>query len=398
MRILEVVPYYAPEWQFGGPVRAVYELSRALADRGNDVTVWTSRMSSASEHRNFSDNAGISDTGSLNVVRYSVVSQRFSRRTLMFITPRMILDLAAISDFDIIHLHDSRSFQNVVVSKAARSNGVPYVLSPHGSLGYEFGKVPLKRAYDLLWNRAILGNARRVIALTSFESQQLAELGVQAEKISVIPNGIERLDLGSAHLSRQQTRLKLGVNKETIVILFVGRVAPIKGVDLIVPILAELDKHDLNVRFFIAGPDFGGKDLLEKQVAEYKCQDRVECWGYITNPFKTTLYWASDIFLLPSASEGLPIAALEAIGAGLPVVSTHESNLGSLAGGGQHVRLVARNQRSLAEAIINAIPDASVNFEERLRRANEAWLQIGWPVIAARMEALYSECISSAGT
>jgi glycosyltransferase involved in cell wall biosynthesis len=397
MKILEVVPYYAPEWQFGGPVRAVYELSRALADRGNDVTVWTSRMSSASEHRNFSDNAGISDLGSLNVVRYSVVSQRFSRRTLMFITPRMILDLASVSDFDVIHLHDSRSFQNVVVSRAARSNGVPYVLSPHGSLGYEFGKVPLKRAYDMLWNRAILGNARRVIALTPFEGQQLAELGVLAEKTSVIPNGIERPDIGSAQFSRQQTRLKLGISKETIAILFIGRVARIKGVDLIVPILSELDKHDLNVRFFIAGPDFGGKDLMKKQVAEYNCQDRVECWGYITNPFKTALYWASDIFLLPSASEGLPIAALEAIGAGLPVVSTHESNLGSLLGEGQHVRLVARNPQSLAEAIINAIPDASVNFEERLGRANKAWLQIGWPVIAARMEALYSECISSAG-
>ncbi len=398
MRILEVVPYYAPEWQFGGPVRAVYELSRALADRGNDVTIWTSRMSSGSEQHGFSDNAGISDMGSLNVVRYSVVSQRFSRRTLMFITPRMLLDLAAVRDFDIIHLHDSRSFQNVVMSKAARSNGVPYVLSPHGSLGYEFGKVPLKRAYDMLWNRAILGNARRVVALTPFESRQLAELGVLAEKISVIPNGIERPDIGSAHLSRQQTRAKLGLSKETIAILFVGRVAPIKGVDLIVPILAELDKHDLNVRFLVAGPDYGGKDILEKQVAEYKCEDRVEYWGYITNPFKTALYWASDIFLLPSASEGLPIAALEAIGSGLPVVSTHESNLEGLAGAGQGVRLVSRNPQSLAEAIISAIPDASLSFEERLRRANEAWLQLGWPVIAGRMEALYSECISPAGT
>lgn len=398
MRILEVVPYYAPEWQFGGPVRAVYELSRALADRGNDVTVWTSRMSGASEHRNFSDNAGISDMGSLNVVRYGVVSQRFSRRTLMFITPRMILDLASISDFDVIHLHDSRSFQNVLVSRAARSNGVPYVLSPHGSLGYEFGKVPLKRAYDLLWNRAILGNAGRVVALTPFESRQIAEFGVPAESISVIPNGIERPDFDSAHLYRQQMRLKLGLDKETIAILFIGRVSYIKGVDLIVPVLAELDKLGLNVRFFIAGPDFGGKDILEKQVAEYKCQDRVELWGYITNPFKVMLYWASDIFLLPSASEGLPIAALEAIGAGLPVVSTHESNLGSLASGGQNVRLVSRNPRSLAEAIVNAIPDASVSFEERLGRSKEAWLQIGWPVIAGRMEALYSECISSAGT
>jgi len=394
MKILEVVPYYAPEWQFGGPVRAVYELSRALADRGNDVTVWTSNMSSVSAHRKFSDDDRISDAGSMKVVRYGVISRMFSRRTLMFITPRMILDLAKVSDFDVIHLHDSRSFQNVVVSKAAKANGVPYVLSPHGSLGYEFGKVPLKRAYDLLWNRSILCNARRAVALTPFESQQLAELGVPAERISVISNGIEKPDVDSAHISRQQTRVKLGISKETLAIIYVGRVAPIKGVDLIVPVLAELDKHGLNVRFFVAGPDFGGKGLLEKQIAEYKCQDRVEYWGYITNPFKTALYWASDIFLLPSASEGLPISALEAIGSGLPVVSTHESNLGSLVGGGQNVHLVSRDPRSLAEAIINSIPEASVNFEERLRRANDAWLRIGWPVIAGRMESLYSECIS----
>ena len=72
MKILEVVPYYAPEWQFGRLVSAVCELSRALADRGNDVTVWTSRMSSDSEYRNFSDDAEISDTGSLNVIRSSL--------------------------------------------------------------------------------------------------------------------------------------------------------------------------------------------------------------------------------------------------------------------------------------------------------------------------------------
>ena len=395
MKILEVVPYYAPEWQFGGPVRAVYELSRALADRGNDVTIWTSRMSSASAYHDFSDDEGISDTGSLNVVRYGVISRLFSRRTLMFITPRMILDLAKVSNFDVIHLHDSRSFQNVVVSEAAKSNGVPYLLSPHGSLGYEFGKLPLKRAYDRLWNRAILGGAKRLVALTPHESQQLADFDVLPEKISVIPNGIERPDTGSAHLFRQEIRQKLGLGRETIAILFIGRVAAIKGSDLLVPILAELDKHDLNVHLIIAGPDFGGKAALEKQIAEYGCQSRVEYWGYVTNPFKNSLYWGSDIFLLPSASEGLPISALEAVGTGLPVVSTHESNLGSIADEIQNIHLVSRDPKILAEAIIDAIPSASVNFEERLRRANEAWLQIGWPVIAGRMEALYKECMSS---
>jgi len=178
MKILQVVPFFSPV--HGGSSLGPYNSSKELAKRGHEVTIYTSDHKLSGEW-----------IESLPQVKVYPFKTR-SIWANFYITEGLINHIREnIKNFDIIHLHNYRTFQNIVVHHYAKKYGVSYIVQAHGSLPRIMEKQRLKWVYDMCFGYRLLRDASSVIAFTQTEAQQYRDMGVPREKIEIIPNGID---------------------------------------------------------------------------------------------------------------------------------------------------------------------------------------------------------------
>jgi len=198
-----------------------------------------------------------------------------------------------------------------ILVAAARLVGVPYVLHLHGGGFREFHASlprPARRPVDWIFHHAarvlVLGNVwRRWVEV---------EVGVAAEWIQVLPNGVPDPLAGAPVPVRQPNRAPM--------LLFLGRMGPRKGVDDLLQALAASPMQGTAWRAVLAGD--GDVARTRALVAELGLSDRVDVAGWL-DPAQTRAALAkADLFVLPSYAEGLSVAVLEAMAWALPVVVT----------------------------------------------------------------------------
>jgi glycosyltransferase involved in cell wall biosynthesis len=180
--------YIPPSPQnFGGGVTAVvYNISKELIKRGHEVTIYTSAALNVQKKMDNIDNPTIID--GIEVYYFPYIMHHYT----FFITPSLIPYIRkSIKNFDLIHLHDNRSFQAIPVHHYAKKYETPYVFQAHGNVLPLFRIRHLKKLYDLVWGYKILKDAKKVIALTEIEAEQYKKMGVDENKIEIIPNGID---------------------------------------------------------------------------------------------------------------------------------------------------------------------------------------------------------------
>ena len=186
MNILHLTPYYAPAYAFGGVPRAVEGMARALAARGHTVTVLTTDALSQTERY-----TGLLDTvqDGVRVVRVRNTSTMLRGR-LNLSTPLGMSDTAAplLANTDVLHIHELRTAENLLVTPAAARLNVPMVLSPHGTLTLTTGRGALKQAWDRVLSPALMRRVSTVIALTRAEANEMRSmctvLGVDFSTVS----------------------------------------------------------------------------------------------------------------------------------------------------------------------------------------------------------------------
>jgi glycosyltransferase involved in cell wall biosynthesis len=140
--------------------------------------------------------------------------------------------------------------------------------------------------------------------------------------IALIPNGISKAWLDAA-IDPQSFRIKYGLPIGVRILLYVSRVTPKKGLALLLDALCEMKQLFSNWLFVIAGPDeFGYQMELHTLVKSLGIDASVRFIGPIHGADKRNAFSAADLFVLPSYSEGNPLSILEALGAGVPVVTT----------------------------------------------------------------------------
>ncbi len=197
MRILQVCSKFLPEIAAGSSVVA-YAISKELAKRGHDVTV----VSSNARDRASCVQAGRATLDGLAVFHFRSVGFALTRSMNVHFTPGMASFLAKrISDYDIIHLHEFRTFQNGVTHYFATRRRIPYLLQAHGSVPDNEVKVAPKFLFDRLLGRALLNDASRLLALSDVEANQYRRAGVPAGKIRIVTNGVD-LPLGDISVLR----------------------------------------------------------------------------------------------------------------------------------------------------------------------------------------------------
>ena len=127
----------------------------------------------------------------IQVRRFRNISNSLAYCHNIFLSPGMLLAGTSVSDFDVIHMHEYRTFQNALVHHYARKYGIPYLVQAHGALPRTVAKQRLKQFYDAACGYRTLRDAARVIALTETEASHYASLGVDEDRIEILPNGID---------------------------------------------------------------------------------------------------------------------------------------------------------------------------------------------------------------
>ncbi|KAG0664992.1 hypothetical protein C6P46_000618 [Rhodotorula mucilaginosa] len=235
----------------------------------------------------------------------------------------------------LVHLIRSRGVQEVIFSNSqliyemlpALVEQVPHVkwidyLHNEAYDGWKMGGYP---RYSVLVQRYLA----RTLTCSQYMKDWLLERGhLDADRIGVVKLGIEASHFVPATPSRRHAMKEtlLGVDPETVVITFVGRLDPQKRPLLVPRIANELIERipDLEVVFVMLG-DGEERHDLEEIIKSYDLDDIVRVEGLERDPAQ--YYAASDIFLLPSVNEGISIAVAEAMAMGLPIVTARTGAL-----------------------------------------------------------------------
>ncbi|MGQ9849808.1 MAG: glycosyltransferase [Aggregatilineaceae bacterium] len=394
MNLLHVIPYYAPAWAYGGAVRAATELTRALVRAGHRVTVLTTDTLSPTERAPV-----LRETlDGVEVMRVRNLSNALRGR-LNLSTPRGMAtaarSLIVERRIDLVHCHELRTVENLLVAPVVKALGVPLAVSPHGTLPTSTGRPTFKRAWDRLLGGRLLPRCDAVIALTRDEAAEARALwaarGIDVP-VHIVPNGVH-LDEFAALPPKDAARARWGLGGGPVV-LFLGRLHARKGLQLLLPAFAGALQHVPDARLLIAGPDEGMLTALQAQARDLALGERVVFTGLLTGPDRLAALAAADLFALPAEGEGFSMAVLEGLACGLPALLTPGCHFPEAAEAGAGL-IVPREVEPLREALIALLSDADrrAAMSQRARALVEA--RYTWPQIVAQMETAYAAIIAS---
>jgi glycosyltransferase involved in cell wall biosynthesis len=391
LRILHIIPYYSPAWSYGGPVRAIYELTHRLVQRGHEVTVYTTDALDAS-HR---ADAGVHELEGVIVHRFPNWSNTLAWNRLFFPRGFRRSVKQTVSQFNIAHLNEFRTVQNAEVLPLLRRHRLPYVIMPQGSLPAELGRTAFKRVYDSLVGASLLKQAARLHALNEMERDQYVALGLAPNRIWVSPNGIDVSAFDLEDVDVPAFKRQHNIPEGRPVVGFLARLNHIKAPEFLVDAFADVLQALPDAILMLVGPDDGVKSEIQEQIRRLGIGDMVRFVGYIGDQrAKAAAYRASDVYVLPSRYEIQGITLLEALLNRVPTITTDRCGLSSglAAAGAAHV-VPFGDVPALAEQILWVLNNSAEARREAEQGRSFVVKHFDWEVLTDEWCDVYRSCI-----
>jgi glycosyltransferase involved in cell wall biosynthesis len=296
MKILHILEDYSIH--SGGIRTVVKELNKRL----NDIGFKSYILSSSKEEEDIED---------INVVECDQNPWLYSKQWEVAIN-----EIYKEKKIDILHIHGVWLYPQYMAAKFAEKNKIPFILTPHGMYEpwiWKNGSLKKKMYFNFLSKR-VFSKANVIHAITIDENINLKALFNKASIVD-IPNLI---DYGS--------HILIDDNLDTEkYILYMGRLDPKKGVDLLIKAFARI--NPLGVKLKIAGPFNHYKTFLEGLINNFHVGDKVEFLGLVKGKNKAKLFKNAFVFVAPSHSEVVGMVNLEAAIYKTPVITTHQTGL-----------------------------------------------------------------------
>jgi glycosyltransferase involved in cell wall biosynthesis len=314
VRVVHVCAYFAPAFVYGGPPRSVLALCLAQRDAGADVRVVTTSAN------------GDGEVSEELIARgeYEGIPVRYCNRAWprsIFYAPSLSSVVATeLRDADVMHVHGLWNAAVWSAVAAARHHQRPYVLSPRGMLapaalahnGWR------KRLVYPLADRRVIRDAARLHATSQLEFEELTRL-TNPDRVVFVANGVELPRVSAIDQRAARERFKLPA--EAPLVLFLGRIHPIKRLDLLAAAFDRVLQHHPDAHLVIAGPD---EDGHRAQIAPLFTAfgDAVTWTGRVDEAGKRELLNAAAVLVMCSDAESFGMSVAEAMAAGTPVVVT----------------------------------------------------------------------------
>ena len=244
---------------------------------------------------------------------------------------------------------------NALVYRAVAKLAKPYTVCPAGALPIYGRSKVLKQLYNHLIGGEIIRHADGCVAISPNEIDHFKSCGVQPDKVSVIPNGINPADYPKSDGGKFRTRYDIG---DAPIILFMGRLNIIKGPDMLLEAFCRCaqDEHMKAYHLVFAGPDGGMLNESRRMVDASGVKGRVHFIGHISGSEKSDAYRAADFLAIPSRQEAMSIVVLEAGITGTPVLITDQCGFDDVSevGGGM---IVPASVEGLQEGLLSMTTD-----------------------------------------
>lgn len=390
MRILQIIPSIS--LVYGGPSQMVLGLSAALASQGIDVTIITTDSNGdiGQIPLDVPLNQPIKQNG------YQIIYFRCSpfRRYKFSLSLLQWLNQNA-RQFDLAHIHALFSPVTTLAATIARYHNLPYIIRPCGMLDPAdlHKKKRLKQIYAALLERPNLAGAA-AIHFTSKEEARISErfgLGITGKmpvpQDLIIPLGV------TASLFTKRLR-----ESQVPIILFMSRIEPKKGLDLLIPALESILASGIEFQFILAGSNPQDADYetqIKVQIQNSSLAKYTTITGFVSGDRKNELLTNADLFVLPSYYENFGIAVAEAMAAGVPVAISDRVHIA------EDIRQAEAGWVGPleVEAIASSIKSALLDPDERQRRGlngqEYAKKYYNWDAIAQQTIDAYQQILSS---
>ena len=384
MKILHVAHFFYPCLSAGGVVNASYQIA-SNQSKDNEVKVISS--DSCKERLKFPNGRYDVDVDGIKVDYFRNLSNGFKLKTMLDTPLGASFKIRKdIKDYDIVHIHEHRQTLAILASYFARKNNIPYIVQAHGSVLPFFQKEGLKNLFDKVFGFKILHNASCVFALTEVEKEQYLKMGVDEDKIEIVPLGINLEEYENLP-AYGKFRSKFNIDENDKLILFVGRIHEIKGLGLLIDAFNDLVNQDSeenslegngedngednsednseenghSIKLAIVGPDDGYLTELEDKIKEYSLEENVIITGPLYNEEKQEALVDCDLFVMPSKYESFTTSGLEAMACSKPLVLTKNNHIHDWVDG--NVGLACEdNKDSLRESIEKILFDEELSL------------------------------------
>jgi D-inositol-3-phosphate glycosyltransferase len=309
--------------------------------------------------------------------------------------------IAEAIDYDLIHAHYWLSGSAALALKTRWSVPVLQMFHTLGRLKNRVARsaAELEPAVRLEEETRIVSEADRIVAANVVErAELLRDYAAHASRIATIPCGVDT-DLFTPG-DRAEARRRLGLDDRPV-LLWVGRIAPIKGLDTLLDTVARLREGGQEMRLLVVGgdadePTSGHETSLRQRIARLELVDSVRFVGPQPQSVLPLYYAAADLTVLPSYYESFGMVALEAMACGSPVIASRVGGLVTTVRDGVTGFLVPDGDvGALAERIETLVTDPELRW--RLGREGVRWAaQHRWPCVAEAVCKEYASLESRA--
>ena len=377
--ILHIIEDLHPE--SGGPPAVVIELARHQSRAGRAVSVACSRAPSDGGERERL--VRIFAESGVGFIDLSAAAGSLRRR------------LSAVvhsAKPTVVHLHGVWGADVRQAATIARSLRIPYVISSHGMLHpYALAQRAWKKRLYLALFPRILGAAQEILALNREEQAHVASrLGLRA---SVLPNGI---DVSEYAESDPAMFLRANPSIASVpFVLFLGRLHPIKGVDLLVRSFAVARGLGLRHDLVVVGPEDGGGDAARRAAAEAGVSEHVHFTGPAYGAMKRSALAACSALVHRPRFEGFGLAVVEGLASGRPVLTTAVCRLDDAAEAGAVV-CAPDTDEGFGREMLALMADET--HAAAVAERGRAWVcrEFDWPTVVGRTDKVYSRAANPA--
>jgi glycosyltransferase involved in cell wall biosynthesis len=376
LRILRTIETFLP--YVCGPVNQAFQISNRLESLGIESPVLTTYCDIAPE---------LPSQDLIEKVKVTRFKNQF--RLMRYCVSLGMAE--SLKNFDILHAHNYRNFQSDLGVFFSGLRRKPFILNTHGSLlGYKkylpkgIPQVPYE-IYDRLTFKSASRRADAIVVSSEFERNDAIEFGIDLNKIHVIPMGIDLPRVPEENKKTKDNPLHL---------LFVGRLARVRRVELLIqalglmdfPVLATIVGGEEETASVAKG---GYLNELKKLVEELKIEEKVEFVGRKTKNELWQYYFNSDIFIYPSLYENFGQPILEAAAAGLPIVSTNVGVARELVIESETGFIVSDEPKAIAARVRDLINgEMRKQMGEKMKQKVAA--DFGWEMVMKKYVKLYN--------
>jgi len=366
MKILRVVSDLYPAVVGGLGIHA-YEMSRMQAKFGHDVTVYTYNQKPG--HKNQTSNG-------FNTTLFNPTLKILGNTMSIALFQAVIKNRRS---FDIIHAHSHLFLSTNMCALIRQFGSSPLIITNHGLISQTV-PIWIQQIFIPTIAKWTFKSADRIICYTIHEKDELIELGIDPEKIAVIHNGINT-----------EVFIPNDDQVRSTTVLWIGRYTPGKGVQYLIDAFARIVQSHPHAHLIMIG-DGPQKEEIHQKIQKLGLSTHITQKTFVPNEDLPALYQSSDVFVLPSLSEGVPRTILESMACGIPVVCTDLPQLIDLVNGAG-LLVPTRNSEAIASAIIKIIENPEFASELGKTGTERIVKYYSWKDTVSQTIALYEEVL-----